>query len=233
LTDMQVVILAGGLATRLGHLTKDLPKSLVEMQGRPFLEYQLDLLRRAGIRNIVLCVGHLGRQIEGYFGDGQKHGVSIRYSYEDTPLGTAGALKNAVSMLGDVFCCMYGDSYLSVDFPAVMRYFEAHDKLALMTVFENHDRFDKSNTAVKGNLVSKYDKQKKNREMFYIDYGVSVFRKRVLDMVPDGRFYSLEDLFPRLIALKELIAYEVTERFYEIGSPQGLRDFKEYIEGAR
>jgi MurNAc alpha-1-phosphate uridylyltransferase len=128
---------------------------------------------------------------------------------------------------------MYGDSYLSVDFPAVMRYFEAHDKLALMTVFENHDLFDKSNTAVKGNLVSKYDKQKKNREMFYIDYGVSVFRKRVLDMVPDGRFYSLEDLFPRLIALKELIAYEVTERFYEIGSPQGLRDFKEYIEGAR
>jgi NDP-sugar pyrophosphorylase family protein len=233
LTDMQVVILAGGLATRLGHLTKDLPKSLVEMQGRPFLEYQLDLLRTAGIRNIVLCVGHLGRQIEGYFGDGQKHGVSIRYSYEDTPLGTAGALKNAVSMLGDVFCCMYGDSYLSVDFPAVMRYFEAHDKLALMTVFENHDRFDKSNTAVKGNLVSKYDKQMMSGDMVYIDYGVSVFRKRVLDMVPDGRFYSLEDLFPRLIALKELIAYEVTERFYEIGSPQGLRDFKEYIEGAR
>lgn len=233
LADTQVVILAGGLATRLGHLTKDLPKSLVEIQGRPFLEYQLDLLRRAGIRNIVLCVGHLGRQIEGYFGDGQKHGVSIRYSYEDTPLGTAGALKNAASLLSDIFCCMYGDSYLSVDFPAVMRYFEAQDKLALMTVFENHGRFDKSNTAVEGNLISRYDKQEKTREMVYIDYGVSVFRKRVLEMVPAGRFYSLEDLFSRLIASQELLAYEVTERFYEIGSPQGFTEFNEYVKGVR
>jgi NDP-sugar pyrophosphorylase family protein len=245
LADTQVVILAGGLATRLGHLTKDLPKSLVEIQGRPFLEYQLDLLRRAGIRNIVLCVGYLGEKIEGYCGDGRKHGVNICYSYDDTPLGTAGALKNAASLLNDTFCCMYGDSYLSVDFPAVMRYFEAQDKLALMTVFENHDRFDKSNTAVEGNIVSRYDKQarlpklrrsgeqEKTREMAYIDYGVSILRKRTLDMVPDGRFYSLEDLFPRLIALQELLAYEVTERFYEIGSPQGFTEFNEYVKGVR
>ncbi|UCB42647.1 MAG: nucleotidyltransferase family protein [Dehalococcoidales bacterium] len=233
MTDIQVVILAGGLATRLGRLTKDRPKSLVEIQGKPFLEYQLNLLRRAGIGNIVLCVGNLGRQIERCFGKGEEHGVSIRYSYEDTPLGTAGALKNAISLLNDVFCCMYGDSYLLVDLPTVMDYFEAQKKLALMTVFRNDNHFDKSNVVVVEDLVSRYNKQEKNTDMVYIDYGVSIFRKRTLDMVPDGQFYSLEDLFPQLIASQELLAYEITERFYEIGSPQGLSDFNEYIRGIR
>ena len=233
LTDIQMVILAGGLATRLGYLTKDLPKSLVKIRGRPFLEYQLDLLRRAGIANIVLCVGHLGEQIERYFGDGKEHGVTIRYSHEDTPLGTAGALKNTAYLLNEVFFCTYGDSYLLVDLPAVIRYFEAHKKLALMTVYKNNDRFGKSNAAVEEGLVSRYDKQVRSGDMVYIDYGVSVFRKRALDMVPDGQFYSLEDLFPRLIVSQELLAYEVTERFYEIGSPQGLREFNEYIKGVR
>jgi len=145
---MQVIILAGGLATRLSHLTEDLPKSLVEIMGRPFLDYQIDLLRRAGIDNIVLCVGHLGRQIENYCGNGKKHGVSICYSYEDMPLGTAGALKNAASLLNDVFLCMYGDSYLPADFHAMMQYFEVRKELAMMTVLKNNNRFDKSNTVV-------------------------------------------------------------------------------------
>jgi NDP-sugar pyrophosphorylase family protein len=229
-TDMQVVILAGGLATRLGDFTRDHPKSLINIQGKPFLEYQLEILRRADIRNVVLCLGHFSEQIVRYFGDGNSFGVNIHYCIEDKPLGTAGALRNAKGLLDDVFFCMYGDSYLSVNFLEVMRYFESQDKLALMTVFNNHNLFDKSNTAVKGNLVSRYEKNDSAGDMSYIDYGLHIFRKRTLDMVPAGKFYSLEDLFFRLIALQELLAYEVGERFYEIGSPQGLRDFNEYIK---
>ncbi|MFC2067344.1 NDP-sugar synthase [Chloroflexota bacterium] len=118
INEMQTVILAGGLATRLGDLTKDNPKSMLKILGKPFMEYQLESLRAGGIEDIVICLGHLREQIESYFGDGREHGVNIRYSYEDNLLGTAGALKKAEPLLGDIFFTMYGDSYLFLDFAA-------------------------------------------------------------------------------------------------------------------
>jgi NDP-sugar pyrophosphorylase family protein len=231
--DMQVAILAGGLATRLGNLTKDQPKSMLKISGKPFLEYQLELLGGAGIKDIVLCVGHLWEQIESFFGNGKRYGVTLRYSIEDSPLGTAGALKKAQTLLSDPFFTMYGDSYLSVDFAAVMRYFSSQNKLALMSVYKNNDRYDRSNTSVEGKLVKKYSKQERTDDMVYIEYGANLFRKQALELVPENHFYELEDLFPRLIAPKELLAYEVKERFYEIGSPQGLKEFEEYVGGSK
>lgn len=227
---MQVVILAGGLSTRLGALTRDLPKSMVRILGKPFLEYQLELLRRGGIEDIVLCTGHLGGQIESYFGDGRGFGVNIKYSREHRLLGTAGALKKAEDLLADPFFTLYGDSYLSLDFAAAMSYFESQGKLALMSVYKNYDRYERSNTAVEGNLVRKFSKKEKTKDMVYIEYGANIFRKEVLEMVPEGEFYSLDDLFPRLIEKEELLAFEVKERFYEIGSPQGLREFEQFLK---
>ncbi|MFC2071275.1 nucleotidyltransferase family protein [Chloroflexota bacterium] len=226
---MQVAILAGGLATRLRDLTRDKPKSMVEVQGKPFLEYQLDLLRKGGVKNIVLCLGHAGEQIERHLENGMKCGVSVKYSIEDKPLGTAGALKNAESLLNDTFFTMYGDSYLFLDFSHVMSYFESQNKLALMTVYKNYDQYDRSNTVVEGNLVTKYSKKEKTENMVYIDYGVNIFRKEALEMIPESQFYSMDELFPRLIEMGELLAFEVKERFYEIGSPRGLKEFEEYI----
>ena len=226
---MQVAILAGGLATRLGNLTKNRPKSLVEVYGKPFIEYQLELLRKGGIDNIILCLGHAGEQIERHCGNGEKYGVNIKYSIEDKLLGTAGALRKAEVLFNDVFFTMYGDSYLFLDFPAAMRIFESQNKLAQMTVYRNYDRYDRSNTAVEGNLVKKYSKQERTEDMTYIDYGANIFRKEALKMIPESQFYSLEDLFPRLIETDELLAFEVKERFYEIGSPQGLKEFTEYV----
>lgn len=230
---MQVAILAGGLATRLGDLTKNRPKSMVEVYGKPFIEYQLELLRKGGIDNIILCLGHAGEQIERHCGNGKKYGVNIKYSIEDKLLGTAGALKKAEVLLNDVFFTMYGDSYLFLDFPAAMRNFKSQNKLAQMTVFRNYDRYDRSNTAVEGNLVKKYSKQERTEDMTYIDYGANIFRKEVLRMIPENQFYSLEDLFPCLIEMDELLAFEVKERFYEIGSPQGLKEFIEYVGVAK
>jgi MurNAc alpha-1-phosphate uridylyltransferase len=225
---MQVVILAGGLATRLGYLTTELPKSMVSILGKPFLEYQLELLRKEGINNIVLCVGHLSEKIENYFGAGQSFGVSITYSHEEKLVGTAGALKKAEAFLDDVFFTLYGDSYVFLDFTAAMSYFRAQDKLALMTVYKNHNQYDKSNTAVESGLVKRYGKLEKTEDMVYIDYGANLFRREVLEMIPKDETYSLDQLFPRLIERQELLSFEVKERFYEIGSPQGLKEFEEY-----
>ena len=228
---MQAAILAGGLARRLGDLTRDRPKSMVEAQGKPFLEYQLELLRRGGVKNIVLCIGYMGGQIERHFADGSRYGVNIRYSLEDKPLGTAGALKKAEALLDDVFFTMYGDSYLFLDFSATMRYFKSQNKLALMTVYKNYDRYDGSNTVVEGNLVKKFSKKEKAEDMVYIEYGANILNKEALNLIPESPPYPLDELFPRLIEMEELLAYEVKERFYEVGSPQGLEDFEQYIKG--
>lgn len=229
---MQVAILAGGLATRLEGLTQNQPKSMVKVCGKPFLEYQLELLRRGGIRNIVLCLGHMGEQIKRHFEDGKKYGVSIKYSVENKLLGTAGALKKAEVLLNDVFFTIYGDSYLFLDYSLAMSYFESQKKLALMTVYKNYDRYDRSNTVVEGNLVKKFSKKDRTKDTVFIEYGANIFTKEVLKMIPENQFYSLDDLFPRLTEMGELLAFEVKERFYEIGSPQGLRECNEYMESA-
>lgn len=227
--DMQVALLAGGLATRLGDLTRNQPKSMVKVLGRPFLEYQLQLLRKSGIKNIILCTGYMGEQIERRFGNGKRYGVNIRYSFEDTALGTAGALKKAENLLDEVFFTMYGDSYLFLDFSLVMSYFQSQNKLALMTVYKNYNCYDRSNTVIEGNLVKKFSKKEKTEDMVYIEYGANIFKKEVLEMIPENRFCSLDELFPRLIDQKQLLVFEVRERFYEIGSPLGLTEFVEFI----
>jgi len=227
--DMQIAILAGGLATRLGELTKNEPKSLLKIQGKPFIEYQIKQIKKQGITNIVVCTGHLGEQIERYLGNGTRYGLNIRYSHEDSPLGTAGALKQAESVLDNNFITIYGDSYLFLDFGMIFSHFLARDKLALMTVYKNYDHHDKSNTSISGGLVTGYSKNGQAGDMVYIDYGAHMFRKQVLELIPGNRYYPLEDLFPVLISQEQLLAFEARERFYEIGSTQGIKDFSDYI----
>ena len=227
---MQAVILAGGLGTRLGSLAKEIPKSMICIKGAPFLEYQLDFLKKGGIDDVILCTGHLGIQIEEYFGDGSKFGVHIRYSHENKKLlGTAGALKKAEYLLEDIFFTIYGDSYLAVDYASVMSFFTKHDKLAMMTVYQNHDRYEKSNTAIEGNTVKQYNKGGGEGMMVYIDYGANIFRKQAIKLIPQDQPYSLENLFQRLIAQNELLAFEIKERYYQIGSPEGLAIFEKYL----
>jgi len=227
---IQVVILAGGRATRLGELTKNRPKSLVEIQGKPFLAYQLELLKDHEISDIVLCIGHLGGQIRKAFGDGSNYGVHLTYSLEDEPLGTAGALKNAAPYLNDTFLVIYGDSYLLLDFVKIYAYFLTQQKLSLDTVFRNNDAFDASNIVIRDNMVEGYSKSEKTPDMVYIDCGAVIFHKEVLQLIPEDHFYSLEELFLRLIEKEQLLAFEVKEKFYEIGSPQGLKDFEAFIQ---
>ena len=226
---MQMVILCGGLATRLGSFSKNTPKSMIKIKGKPFLEYQIENLKKHSITNIVLCVGHLSKQIEDYFGNGEKLDVNICYSYdEDKPLGPIGALKNAENLLEDTFFIMYGDSYVFVDFKKVYSYFSKQNKRALMVVYQNFDKFDSSNIIINNELITKYSGEK-TKEMTYIDYGISLFRKRTLKDIPTGVFYSTNDLFTNLTKQKQLLAFEVKKRFYHIGTPEALAEFKKYV----
>jgi len=203
---------------------------MIVVHGKPFLEYQIELLRRNGIGSIVLCVGHLGHMVDGYFGDGSKFGVDIRYSEEGQRLlGTAGALKRAEPLLDDEFFLTYGDSYLLLDYAAVMAYFQRHDRLALMVIYRNENLYARSNVAAADGFVTAYDKEKQTPEMIYINYGVSVLRKETLEYIPPRRVYSQEELYGRFIQERQLLAYETDQRFYEVGSPDGLAEFSRLV----
>jgi NDP-sugar pyrophosphorylase family protein len=225
----QIVVLAGGLATRLGELSKSQPKSLVKINNKPFLQYQLEIFKKNGISRVLLCLGYLGDQIESYFGTGSRFGMEIKYSYENKPLSTAGAIKNAEPLLEDEFFTIYGDSYVFLNFADIYNYFQDKKKLALMTVYRNNDLYDSSNTVIRDGLVTAYNKHQKTSNMHYIEYGVNLFRKDILNIIPEDSYYELGEVFNSLIIEEELLAYEVKERFYEIGSLNGLADFKKYI----
>jgi NDP-sugar pyrophosphorylase family protein len=227
---MQIAILCGGLGTRLGDLSKDIPKSMIKINNKAFLEYQIENLKKQSIKDIILCVGHLSEQIEDYFGNGEKFGVDIKYSYEkEKLLGPIGAVKNAKSLLSDVFFIMYGDTYLNVDFQKLFSYFIKHNKLCLMAVYKNQDKYDKSNLIVKNNIIVAYGDKERPKDMIYIDYGTSILRKKSLDLVPEKTFYSTGKFFSDLISKKEILAYEVKERFYHIGNPNALEEFRNFI----
>jgi len=240
---MQAVIFCGGLATRLRPLAEKIPKSMIEINGKPFLEYQIGILRKNDIKNILLCIGFLGEQIKEYFGDGKKFGVDIKYSEEKKKLlGTGGALKNAEPILKEKFFTMYGDSFLLLDFKDAHRYFDNFNKMGLMVVYKNYNRLDYSNIKVRGKYITNYYTDKNKRRLVYIDYGLSIFRKSVLDLIPSNKKESLNKIFIKLIKQKELLAYRTNQRFYEIGSRKGLEElnklmskgfFDDYLKGIK
>lgn len=229
---MQMVILAGGMGTRMRPLTEGRPKAMIMVDNKPFLEYQIELLKKHRITEIVLCVGYLADQIKDYFGDGGRFGVEIRYSEEKSQLlGMAGALKNAEPLLAEEFLAMNGDSYLLLDYAEIMSYFKGRDELALMVVHRNHDPYRASNVAIEGDLVTIYDRNKIVPWMRYIDAGLWALRKRALSLIPPNRAVSQEEFFHKLIERKQLLAFRVSQRFYEIGSFSGLAEFSQLIEG--
>lgn len=223
---MQIAILAGGLGTRLGALTARRPKSMVDVAGRPFLAWQLDLLRRHGVTDVVLCVGHLADEIRGHFGVGADFGVRIRYSDEgDRRLDTAGALKWAEPLLAEAFFVLFGDSYLRFDYRAIMEHFLARDRLGLMVVHRNEDRWDRSDIRVEGDCVTAYAGTPEPG-MVHINAGLSVLRREALASLERGRPASLQGLYATLIPPRQLLAWETRQRFYEVGSPAGLEEFR-------
>lgn len=225
-----VVILAGGLATRLHPITKTIPKALVEVADKPFIFHQLDLLRHNGISRVVLCVGYLGEMIQETLGDGSEFGVRIDYSFDGSRLlGTAGAIKRALPLLENEFFILYGDSYLDCDYQAVYRVFAASRQPALMTVCHNTNQWDQSNILFDKGRIILYDKRQPTPQMEHVDYGLSLAQQNIFDGVPLDAPSDLADIFHNLSTQGRLAGFEIHHRFYEIGSPQGLEETHRYL----
>jgi NDP-sugar pyrophosphorylase family protein len=229
------VILAGGLGTRLRPITESVPKPMVPVAGIPYLEHQLRLLARQSITDIVLCTGYLGEQIEEYFGDGRSLGLSLRYSREPHPLGTGGALRHAASLLDPVFLVLYGDSYLPIDYGLPWNALTESKATGLIVVFADPSgatRVRKNVALGDDGCVIRYDKDSAGDSgLLYIEAGVLVFRRTVLDSIPDSGPISLETAaYPRLIERRELAGYVTGQRFYDIGTPERLRELEELFQ---
>ena len=229
---LPVAILAGGLATRLRPATETIPKALMDINGEPFLAHQLRLLSRCGIGRVVFCIGYRGEQIQEYVGDGGKFGLQVEYSLDGPQLlGTAGAIRKALPLLGQQFFVLYGDSYLPCDYNAIQQSFLKSGKLALMTVFRNDGRWDFSNVELSEGRIVKYDKAHRTSAMRHIDYGLGVLSSAVFKGLPEGHPHDMASLYRDLVKRGELAAYEVPERFYEVGSLDGIREFASYLSG--
>jgi len=231
LLDFPVAILAGGLATRLRPITEKVPKILLPVAGKPFLAHQLELLREQGIRRVVLCLGYLGEMVVEEFGDGLKYGIQLEYSFDGPVLlGTGGALKRALPKLGSQFFVLYGDSYLPTRFEPMAEAFVHSGKLGLMSIFRNEGLYDKSNVVFADGEIQIYDKHHVLPQMHHIDYGLSLFQASVFEGYSNNQAFDLAEVMERLIAKRQVIGFEVAERFYEIGSLEGLAELEEFMK---
>jgi N-acetyl-alpha-D-muramate 1-phosphate uridylyltransferase len=211
-------------------MTDRIPKSLLNIAGRPFIFHQLDLLKSQGVDRVVLCAGHFGDQIRAAVGDGRSLGLAINYSFDGSELlGTGGALKQALPLLGDDFFALNGDSYLPCSFAAIQSAYDAAQRPALMTVLRNDDRWDKSNVLFRNGELIEYDKKSPRLGMSHIDFGLYVFSSDVFSAYGESKVIDLADVCHQLSKTRQLAAFEVSERFYEVGSPRGMRDTEEYL----
>jgi NDP-sugar pyrophosphorylase family protein len=232
IADVPMAILAGGLATRLGAEARRVPKSLVDVAGRPFIDHQLGSLRRSGFRQVVLCVGHLGEQIEAHVGSGNPHGLTVRYSYDGPRLlGTGGALRRALPLLGELFWVMYGDSYLDMDFAGILAEFLPQKAAGGMTVLRNQDRWERSNVRFEGGRLLAYDKKTPTAEMQHVDYGALLLRRSAVERISPDQPSDMADVLRTLVSEGRMVGFEVTQRFYEIGSPDGLAEARGRLQG--
>jgi len=227
---MQVVILAGGLGKRLGPLTADLPKPLVPVNGKPFLAHVLALLDENDLSRVLILHGYQGHKLEDAFGSGSRFGLEIEYRHDGPQLlGTGGALRNAADLLEDDFLVLYGDTYLDIDYGAVVSAFRKSGKPGLMTVLRNQGRWDTSNVIFRDGQLVRYDKHDRVPEMDYVDYGLSGLRRTVVEELPANQVSDLAHFYSRLVSEGRMTGLEVSRRFYEIGTPQGLAETERYL----
>ena len=230
-----IAILAGGKATRLGELAATLPKALQPIGDRPFLAWQLDLIAAQGFHDVVLCIGHLGDQIQHALPNITPNGMRVRCSSEGgQALGTGGALKHALPLLSDPFMVLYGDSYLQDDYVRVFRAFETaradgSPAEAMMTIFRNENRFGPSNIEYSGGQILRYEKKARDSRMQYIDWGLGVVTHAAFDTFRNG--FDLADVYQRTLRANRLVAHELHRRFYEIGSPDALNELRNLLAG--
>ena len=226
----QAVILAGGQGLRLRPLTNTIPKPMVPIRGRPFLEYLIERLRENGITDVVLLTGYMADKISGYFGDGSRLGINIRYSVGAVEDDTGTRIRNASEFLRERFLLLYCDNYWPLDLEALDAFHRAQGGLATMTVWRNSGRMRKNNVRVDGEgFVTGYDRKRRAPDLNGLDIGFFVLEKRSLDPLPPDNFSFEDVVLPRLIAGRRLAGFMTDHRYYSIGSPDRLPETEEFL----
>jgi|SRR5688572_14265876 len=225
-----VIILAGGLATRLRPITEKIPKALIEVGGQPFIAHQLRLLRSRGIKRVVISAWYRGEMIREYVGNGSNFEMQVECVFDgDRPLGTGGAVRRALKLLDGPFFVLYGDSYLPCNYADIQAFFYAGAQPGLMTVYRNQGKWDTSNVQMVNGQILSYDKKNCTPGMEFIDYGLGLFQPEVFASLPAGQPADLADIYQKLAEGRGLLAYEIKQRFYEIGSFEGLNELNEIL----
>ena len=220
-----IAVLAGGLATRMRPLTEQLPKALIEVAGEPFVAHQLRLFAREGIRDVKLLVGYCWEQIESFVGDGSRFGVRVDFIVDGpTLLGTGGAVRSALNRLGSEFLVTYCDSWLDAPYAPVVDAFRASGRPALMCVFRNENRWDASNVQFENGVIRCYSKKLQLPEMHHIDWGLGMLKASAVAAQTEDKCWDLAELYEESSTFGRLAGYEMTRRFYEIGSFDGLAE---------
>jgi len=225
---MQAVILAGGLGTRLRPYTEHVPKGMVPVLGKPFLQHQIVLLRSQGIKEILLLVGHLAEHICKFFGDGSAYGVNISYSQESLPLGTAGALKLAADKLQKNFLLLNGDTFLFMNYQNAIDCFLRLQAGGVVVGYKKDLVHTTANLAVSPNMQVVNPKQ---MQLTHVNAGAMIFSRNILELIPEDRAYSIDnEVFPKMIAKKSLWVYEIQERYFDMGTHNGLKELENFLD---
>jgi MurNAc alpha-1-phosphate uridylyltransferase len=229
---LPVAILAGGLATRIKPISDSIPKSLIDINGKPFLEWQLQLLEKSNCELVVICISHKSELIEEFLHKRATSQLEIRLSWDgEKQLGTGGALIKAMNLLGPAFMVLYGDSYLPIDYEKIANFFLKENCLALMTIMKNNLNAEISNVIYENGFVKKYNKEKYEESMDYIDFGLNVFKAEAFNNYPLNEEVDLSAIQSGLATRKQIVGYLVNQRYYEVGSFKGIQDFSEFTEG--
>jgi NDP-sugar pyrophosphorylase family protein len=227
---LPVAILAGGLATRLRPLKKKMPKALFKISGKPFIHHQLINLKKQGIKKVVICIGYLGYMIKNFVEDGKKYNIKVLYSEDGAHLlGTGGAIKKALPLLGDNFFVLYGDTFLPIEYIDVKKFYFKNKSRSAITIFKNNGMWDKSNVNFKNNKIIEYNKFNISSDMKYIDYGLSLLPSKIFKKYPYKKKIDLSDIYHDLSIQGNLLGFEVYKRFYEIGSIHGIKETEKYF----
>ncbi len=229
---LPVAVLAGGLGTRVRHLTgPDRPKALMEVAGRPFIDFKLEELRRGGATKVVMLIGHGGEAIVEHVGGGERYGLQIEHR-RDPPrlLGTGGALRRALPDLGPAFIVTYGDTLLEVPMADLEQQLTSNDAAAVMTVLENQDRWETSNTDVADGFVTAYEKPATPGTHRYLDYGMLAMRATAFQQIPTEEPFDLATLIRSLVPQRQVLAMPVSRRFYDVGNEQSWRETERYLQ---
>ncbi|HLF43269.1 MAG TPA: sugar phosphate nucleotidyltransferase [Acidimicrobiia bacterium] len=229
---LPVAILAGGEGTRVAHLTSEqLPKAMLPLNDRPFVDYQLANLADQGIRRVLLLVGYGGETIRRHVENGSRFGLEVDYAFDGPKLlGTGGAIRAALGRLPAEFWVTYGDTLLQVPIEAVEERFLSSSLTACMTVLRNRDRWETSNVAIEGDLVAAYEKGAAPGTYDYIDYGMILFRRVGFERFATGEVFDLADLLTLLVRYRQLGWFEVEDRFYDIGTEERYRATSMHVE---